>query len=327
MINLRQMPRAIWNTKQPRRIRTLLSTLLLGTIGVLALVGAHTFSVQESHAFDAGTDAGKVAIDKEFYDNLVAQSSEWTVVKDFLLEPEGLEPPMKTMGRAVNVAAGQVLRISQPGERGNVVDLMFLNSDNLMEHNHMPTQFLFEGILVNKYTRIWSGQPWTRPLATCIEDATDKSYLPKGYGHNFFFGHCSSEVIQTAEGRINAPSCHSNFFQAAKSRGLGEEVARLENMVVFQPASVRPTPDGTQVQGYSDLRLQTKKGDYVDFYAERNLLVLLSLCPNGDVSATWGEVRLTPMKVEVLDTGTKPKPFKRFHDWRPYHSEMVVEEK
>ena len=294
-------------------------------IVILALVGAPTLYVQEGHAFDAGTEAGKVAIDKAFYDKLVAQNSGWTVVKEFLLEPGGSKPPMKTMGRPVKVAAGQVLRISQPGERGNVVDLMFLNSDNLAEHNHMPTQFLFEGILVNKYTRIWSGQPWTRPLATCIEDATDTSYLPKGYGHNFFFGHCSSEVIQTAEGRLNAPSCHSNFFQAAKSRGLGEEIARLENMVVFQPASVRPTPDGKQVQGYSDLPLQTKQGDYVDFYAERNLLVLLSLCPNGDVSATWGEVLLTPMKVQVLDTGTKPQPFKRFHDWRPYHSDMVVD--
>ena len=98
-------------------------------------------------------------------------------------------------------------------------------------------------------------------------------------------------------------------------------------MVVFQPASVRPTPDGKQVQGYSDVPLQTKQGDYVDFYAERNLLVLLSLCPNGDQSATWGEVLLTPMKVQVLDTGTKPQPFKGFHDWRPYHSDMVVDPK
>ena len=234
---------------------------------------------------------------------------------------------MKTPGRAIDVVAGQVLRISQPGKRGNIVDIMMLNSDNLDEHNHMPTQFLFEGLLVNKYTRVWSGQPWTRPLATCIEDATDTSYLPKGYGHHFFFGHCSSELVETAEGRLNASSCHSNFLQAAQSRGLGEEVARLENFVVFQPASIRPNPEGTQVQGYGDVPLQTKQGDYVDFYAERNLLVLISLCPCGDQSASWKDVWLTPMKVQVLDTGTKPQPFKRFHDWRPYHSDMVVDPK
>ncbi len=298
--------------------------------------------VKEGNAFDAGTEAGKIPIDKEWYDKLVVEKSGWSVVKELLLEPEGSKPPMKTMGRAVkvaagqvlrisqpgkrgNVVAGQVLRISQPGKRGNIVDLMFLNSDNLAEHNHMPTQFLHEGILVNKYTRVWSGQPWMRPLATCIEDATDTSYLPKGYGHHFFFAHCTTELIEAAEGRLNASSCHSNFLQAAKSRGLGEEMARLENMVVFQPASVRPTHDGKQVYGYADVPLQTKLDDYVDFYAERNLLILCSLCPCGDQSASWKDVRLTPMKVQVLDTGTKPQPFKRFHDWRPYHSDMVVD--
>ena len=275
-------------------------------------------------AYDAGTEQGISPINKEWYDKLVAQNSEWTVVEEHLLEPEGSEPPMKTMGIAVNVVAGQVLRVSQPGERGNIVDLMFLNSDNVAEHNHLPTQFLHEGMQVKPYTRIWSGQPWSRPLATCIEDAEDTSYLPTGYGHMAFFAHCSSEVIEVAEGRLNASSCHSNFLQAAKSRGLGEEIAQHGNMVVFQPCSVRPTPDGSQIYGYADIPVQTKQGDYVDFYAERNLLVLASLCPCGDQSASWKDVRVTPMKVQVLETGTKPQVFKRFHDWRPYHSDMVV---
>ena len=131
-----------------------LKALGIVAIVILALFNAPTLYVQEGHAaFDAGTDAGKVAIDKEFYDKLVANNSEWTVVKEFLLEPGGSKPPMRTMGRPVKITAGQVLRISQPGERGNVVDLMFLNSDNLDEHNHMPTQFLQEGLLVNRYTR------------------------------------------------------------------------------------------------------------------------------------------------------------------------------
>ncbi len=275
-------------------------------------------------SYDAGTEAGRIPVDKKWYDELVAQNAGWSVAQEFLLEPEGSEPPMKTMGRPVDLVAGQVLRVSQPGERGNIVDMMWLNRDDLAERNHIGTQFLHEGILVKRYTRIWSGQPWMRPLATCIEDATDNSYLPKGYGHNFFFAHCSSELVEAAEGRLNASSCHSNFLQAAQERGLGEEVARLETMVVFQPASVRPTPDGENVFGYADVPLQTKQGDYIDFYAERNLLVLVSLCPCGDQTASWKDVRIAPMKVQVLDTGTKPQPFKRFHDWRPYHSDMVV---
>lgn len=75
---------------------------------ILALVGAPALYVQEGHAFDAGTEAGKVAIDKAFYDKLVAQNSEWTVVKEFLLEPEGSKPPMKTMGGADEAAVGRL---------------------------------------------------------------------------------------------------------------------------------------------------------------------------------------------------------------------------
>jgi uncharacterized protein YcgI (DUF1989 family) len=275
-------------------------------------------------AYDAGTEQGILPIDKEWYDKLVAQNSGWSVVEEFLLEPEGSKPPMKSMGRAVDVVAGQVLRVSQPGERGNILDLMFFNSDNVNEHNHLPTQFLHEGMMVRPLTRIWSGQPWSRPLATCIEDAQTSEYLPPGYTHMAFFAHCSSEVVEVAEGRLNASSCHSNFLQAAQEAGYGEEIAQHGNMVAFQPCSVRPTPDGSQIFGYADVPVQTKKGDYVDFYAERNLLVLVSLCPCGDQSASWKDVLLTPMKVQVLDTGTKPQVFKRFHDWRPYHSDMVA---
>ena len=37
---------------------------------------------------------------------------------DNYYEPKGSEPPMKTPGCAIDVVAGQVLRISQPGKRG-----------------------------------------------------------------------------------------------------------------------------------------------------------------------------------------------------------------
>lgn len=76
-------------------------------------------------AYDAGTEAGQIPVDEEWHDQLVAQNSVWSVADEFVLEPEGSEPPMKTLARVVDVTAGQVLRSSQPGERGNIVDVMF----------------------------------------------------------------------------------------------------------------------------------------------------------------------------------------------------------
>ena len=96
-------------------------------------------------------------------------------------------------------------------------------------------------------------------------------------------------------------------------------------MNVFQPATIRPHESGAPM-GYADVPLQTKKGDYVDFYAERNLLVLLSLCPCGDQTASFKDVVLTPMTGQVLETGVKPQPWKPFHDWRPHFSDMVAKQ-
>ena len=76
--------------------------------------------------------------------------------------------------------------------------------------------------------------------------------------------------------------------------------------------------------GYADVPLQTKQGDYIDFYAQVDLLILVSLCPCGDQTASWQDVTLTPMKVEVFDTGSTPPEFERFHDWRRSYPDMVV---
>ena len=275
-------------------------------------------------AYNAGVENFLIDFDHTFYDDLNTRRDSWRLVEEFLLDPEGDAPPMTPMGQAFDVDAGQVLRVSQPGERGNIVDVMFLNRENYDEANHLPTQLLHEGFLMTKYTRIWSGQPYMRPLAVCIEDATEQSYLPHGYGNHEWIGHCTPEMIQIAEGRLDASSCHTNFLQAARQRALGEWVARIENANIFQPATYKATADGKQVMGYADVPLQTKQGDYIDFYAQVDLLILVSLCPCGDQTASWQDVTLTPMKVEVFDTGSTPPEFERFHDWRRSYPDMVV---
>ena len=51
-------------------------------------------------AYNAGVENFLLGIDKEWYDNLNAQKSGWSVVEEFTLTPEGDTPPMKPMGRA-----------------------------------------------------------------------------------------------------------------------------------------------------------------------------------------------------------------------------------
>jgi uncharacterized protein YcgI (DUF1989 family) len=110
-----------------------------------------------------------------------------------------------------------------------------------------------------------------------------------------------------------------------QSRALGKWVTRLPNANIFQSATYKVTADGSQVMGYADVPLQTKKGDYIDFSAQMNLLILVSLCPCGDQTASWKDVELTPIKVEVFETNSTPPEFPRFHNWRPNFKDMVVE--
>ena len=274
-------------------------------------------------AYNAGVERFLIPYDRTFYDKINEDNDNWSLVEEFTLKPKGDKPPMLGMGRAFYVNAGQVFRVSQPEERGNIVDVMFINRENTDEANDLTTQLLHEGFHMTKYTRVWSGLPYMRPLAVCIEDGTDRSYLPRGYENHEWVGHCTSEMIEAAEGRLNANSCHANFLQAAKQVALGERVARLPNANVFQPATWKLNDKG-QLMGYADVPLQTKKGDYIDFYAQMDLFILVSLCPVGDQTATWSEVTLTSMKCEVFETNTTPPEFKRFHDWRPHHNEMVA---
>lgn len=63
-----------------------------------------------------------------------------------------------------------------------------------------------------------------------------------------------------------------------------------------------------------------KPGDYIEFYAEIDLLVAVSVCPSGDglVSGTMPEkVVLRPIGIEMYETGVQPKEFPKWTDWRP----------
>ena len=59
------------------------------------------------------------------------------------------------------------------------------------------------------------------------------------------------------------------------------------------------------------------KGEFVELYAEIDLLVLAVHCPYGDQSGPPMDVDYYPIELEVYDTGVAPQPSPRWHDWRP----------
>ena len=71
-------------------------------------------------------------------------------------------------------------------------------------------------------------------------------------------------------------SCHGNAINAVEPFGLTESHILHDNFMVFQPSFIRPDGSGDSV------RSQSQPGDYVEFYADMDLIEAVSACPVGD---------------------------------------------
>ncbi|MGH7267410.1 MAG: DUF1989 domain-containing protein [Candidatus Rokuibacteriota bacterium] len=109
-------------------------------------------------------------------------------------------------------------------------------------------------------------------------------------------------------------SCHLNLLQAIEPFGLDERDIR-DNVNLFQKMRTQPGT-GKILAALS----QSKTGDYIEFYAEIDLLVAVTVCPNGDNTRYYsvpGEDVVRPLRIEVYETGIRPHSFPAWTDWRP----------
>ena len=94
--------------------------------------------------------------------------------------------------------------------------------------------------------------------------------------------------------------------------GLTEEDVIGDNINLFMKMRI----DGLTGRRYFS-KTDAKKGDYIEFYAEIDLLISVSVCPDGDSSLIPETFHKLPITVEIYDTGIKPKEFAKWTDWRP----------
>ena len=264
-------------------------------------------------------NADAIKLNKEFYDDLLSGKDSWEVAKRETIHPN--------QGIAVYVNAGQSFRFLQT-DGPNIVDFNLLGADTRDATGEMfDTSYTagLSGFVPRKYGRFWSKLPHFRPMATYIDDNIDQSKMPPEYGPVWHGQHCTSELIQMAYGLKNHHSCHSNFVEAAASVGLDESVARQGNINIFQPTTVREKtmPPGYRSPSWDGSPLVTEAGDYIEFYAEIDLLVLAVHCPYGDQTGRPDEVKHYPIDLLVYNTGVKPQPSPKWHDWRPEWQAMM----
>jgi uncharacterized protein len=245
----------------------------------------------------------RAQLDSAFYDRLRATSPASPMRDRFTI------PPFQ--GRGFIVRKGQSFRVVQV-EGVQIGDVTFWNADHPRESYSLARTWAIEGWVVRPYTRVWSDVPWLRPMATCIEDTVVGT--EREFHHHWLGTHCATEWTEMRVAIPGLNSCHLNLLQAIEPFGLTEANLR-DNINLFQKMKVEP--DSGRIVA---ARSESKRGDYIEFYAELDLLVAVSVCPNGDNTRYYSVPErdiVRPLGIEIYDTGVQPQSFPAWTDWRP----------
>lgn len=264
---------------------------------------------------DLAERRSRYRVDRPFYDRVRAARGDGTRRDRFLIPP--------STGRAFIVKKGQTFRVIE--ETGpQVASVCVWNADNTQETLLPSGTWSQEGIYARPYGRPFSGLafgkaprpglPWRRPMMTCIEDNVVTRPAQSRYHHHFLGTFCSPEFLEMRFGVGGLRGCSVNLLEAIAPFGL-KAADLLDSINLFQKAYLDMTHGKLWVVP-SDAR----SGDYVEFFAEFNLLVAVSACPMGDGTAdpTRGDFTLRPLRIEIYDTGIEPREFRAmWTDWKP----------
>jgi hypothetical protein len=205
-------------------------------------------------------------------------------------------------GGCFHVPAGGFFRISSV-EGPQVGDLNLWNAHNLDERFYSGKTRAIHGTHITTGERMWSNLPYLRPMATIIEDTLGWYGMDEFGGsiHDVIGTRCDPYTHHLLAGDDYHHCCHSNL-----SRALADETGRpLEEveMQVHDVLNVFMCTGFTRDTGQYFMKASpVRPGDYIEFFAEIDLLGALSACPGGDCSSTHSSdaAACHPLLVEIF---------------------------
>ncbi|MCP4818496.1 MAG: DUF1989 domain-containing protein [Shimia sp.] len=213
---------------------------------------------------------------------------------------ETLVPPRDA--RCFEVPQGHFVRISSV-EGSQVGDLNFWNLNDLSERFYSGKTRALHGTHVTTGERLWSSLPTLRPMATIVAD-TLGWYGIDEYGgsvHDVIGTRCDPYTSNLLNDNQYHYCCHSNLTRAlADHTGLSLREAEPH---VHDVLNVFMCTGFTRDTGQYFMKASpVRPGDYLEFFAEIDLLGGLSACPGGDCSAEHSsdEAACYPLLVEVF---------------------------
>lgn len=218
---------------------------------------------------------------------------------------EVIVPPRDA--RCFSVPAGHFFRITSV-EGAQVGDLNLHNANDLKERFYSGKTRALHGTHVTTGERLWSSFPYLRPLATITHDTLN------WYGIDDFGGSVH-DVIGTrcdpythallSSGDQYHHCCHSNLVRSLANH-TGRPRADVE-WLVHDVMNVFMCTGFTRDTGQYFMKASpVRPGDFIEFFAEVDLLGNLSACPGGDCSTTHSSdvAACHPLLVEVFATAS-----------------------
>ena len=212
-----------------------------------------------------------------------------------------LVPPREAA--TFTVPMGGFFRISSI-EGPQVGDLNLWNAHDLSERFYSGKTRALHGTHLTTGDRMWSAFPHLRPLATIIEDTLDWYGIDEfgGSVHDVIGTRCDPYThALLSGGDLYHHCCHSNLTRALADHldvPLDAAEAHVHDVLNVFMCTGFTRDTGQYFMKASPVR----PGDYVEFFAETDLLGALSACPGGDCSAQHSSdvAECYPLLVEVF---------------------------
>jgi uncharacterized protein len=233
-----------------------------------------------------------------------AVRTDWRKVREVLIPPREakcFEIPAGHFFRIVSVAGPQV------------GDLNLWNAHDHVERFFSGKTRALHGTHLSTGDRMWSNLPFLRPMATITEDTLDWYGFDEfgGSVHDVIGTRCDPYTEKLLSGGEYHHCCHSNL-----TRAFAEHTGRTQREAepfIHDVLNVFMCTGFTRDTGqYFMKATPARPGDFIEFFAEIDLIGGLSACPGGDCGAKHSSdvARCYPLKVEIYEPRSRPEGWK-----------------
>ncbi len=241
--------------------------------------------------------------DQAFYDRArmgARKTGEWRI------------PPRDA--KAFEVPAGHFFRITVV-EGPQVGDLNLWNAHDLTERFFSGKTRQLHATHLTTGDRLWSNLPGLRPMATITQDTLAwYGWDADGGGvHDVIGTRCDPYTNFLLKGVEYHYCCHSNLTRALSEK-TGLSLAEAEPHVHDVMNVFMCTGFTCDTHQYFMKASPGRPGDFIEFFAEMDLIGALSTCPGGDCGSSHSDDSSPchPLWVEVFESEAS-----QLGDWQP----------